>query len=78
MTYIATAEFYGARTPITIARYEAATQDEAVVGLLDEIKEFFRTDDTDWAEDVMICVKASDMIVRTPFTYWAHKFEWSF
>ena len=78
MTFTATAEFYGARTPMTIARHEAATQDEAVVGLIDEVKEFFRNDETDWYEDVMICVKASDMIVRTPFTYWVHKFSWSF
>lgn len=78
MTYTATAEFYGARTPMTIAKHTGKTKEQAVIGLLDEIKEFFRTDDTDWGEDVMICITEPGLIVRMPFTYWANKFGWSF
>jgi hypothetical protein len=78
MTVKATAEFYGARTPMTIAEHIGQTREGAVTGLLDEVKEFFRTDDTDWGEDVMICIKEDGLITRTPFLYWADKFGWSF
>ena len=78
MTVKATAEFYGARTPMTIARFTGKTKEAAVIGLLDELKEFFRTDDTNWSEDVTICIVETGLITRTPFTYWADKFGWSF
>jgi hypothetical protein len=78
MTYTATAEFYGARTPMVIARHTGKTQEAAVIGLLDDVQEFFRKDETEWAEDVTVSIYQTGLVTHTPFTYWADKFGWSF
>jgi hypothetical protein len=77
MTYTATAEFFGARTPMVIAVNIGATKDKAVEGILDDVQEFFRLDETDWQDDVMVCIKGPETDIRSPFGCWAKHFGWS-
>ena len=81
MTYQATATYLPmqALALINFGACKGDTLDEAVSILMDDIREFMRSEESNnWWDDITVTVHHDSVIKHYPFEHWARHFAWSF
>lgn len=81
MTITATASYFPlqALAPITFGDCPGKTIEEAISILLDDIREFMRSEESnDWWKDITVTLNNNSVVTQYPFEFWAKKFEWSY
>ena len=81
MTIKASASYYPleALAPISFGDCPGKSPEEAISILLDDIREFMRSEESnDWWKDITVTLSNDSVVTHYPFEFWAKKFAWSY